>query len=152
MATSLDQTKPLSVPFGGVEVLYMDGDGIPQQRVLSPPDAILELHLPTVDEISPLREEFADYVRGVMTKENDPEYRDAYDNYKEVKDFYQNTILDKLFDLFLSKYSEEEKTQIDMRLQQSQVARITVLVSRYFGVDSILKSLQETQGTLPGNS
>ena len=144
-------THETQIPFGGVEVLYTDGDGVPQQRVLSPPTQVLELHLPTVEEIAPLRERFSDFVGELMTKENDPEYLSAYDNYQEVRDFYRTEIVDDLYGLFLSNYSTEDRLNIDTFIQPSQAAKLVNIITRYFGIDSILKALQDTQGALSGN-
>ena len=143
--------KETRIPFGGVEVVYQDKDGVFQQRVLSPPEDMLHLHLPTVKEISPLRERFSDFVIRLMEKENDPEFSSAYQNYDAVQKFYRDEVVNDLYDLFLKDYSPEDRLNIDTFLQPSQASKLVNIMTRYFDIDGILKGLQETQGTLLGN-
>ena len=139
-------------PFGGVEVFYEDDDGAPQLKVLAPPDVCLELYYPTADEVAPIQEEFGDFVRELMKKEEDPEFLDAYKNYQEVQDFYFNEVLPKVRDLLFRNYPEaEDREIIDRDMQYTQIAKLNQVIDRVFGMHAVLKALHETEGTVSGN-
>ena len=137
--------------FGGVEITYEDADGKVVTKVLAPPTQVIDLCLPTVEDIAPLRDAFAAFVLDLMKKEKDPEYLTAYENYREVKDYYEQEVCPKVIDMLLADYDDEDQNLIFTHIQASQLIMLYRIVARVFNINAVLKVLYDTEGALPKN-
>ena len=138
--------------FGGVEVMYENEDGKVVTKVLSPPTQVIDLNLPTVNEVATLRADFGEFVTTLMKKEKDPEYLTAFENYQEVQDYYQDKVCPAIIDMLLRDYGEDDQDIIFTHIQSSQLILLYRIVARIFNVNAVLKMLHDTEGALPKNS
>lgn len=138
----MDFSPKLKLRVGGKPEIITDGKLVREETW----DHEVELTVPTQEDVLPIQEDFSEFVRKTMTEAEDVRYLQSYENHEAIRDYYNEEVYSRMWDILFCEFSETHMAYIRSHLTIEQRTQIVRIVDEYFSILAVLKSLEEAEG------